>query len=281
MTDSENFDYLKRQAREFEPDYFYAALLAPRDAQHDLIVLAAYVAETACISTSVQEPALAEIRVQWWRDALADAVVGTRSGNPVLDALADVVSRRGVGLHDASLPLEAIDREIEGAPFQSDEDLRTFLDQGSGAVARMALKITAPGAAMGDEASFALTQASQAIGAIRLARRLAELIRHGRCPFPPGSGDLDDSMSETTVRQGVASAAQTLASFAIEQWAGARQGLYKASASQRAAVLPGTLTQAYAAQLRSPAHNALQDRVDIAPLNRLLRLWWFARTGRS
>jgi 15-cis-phytoene synthase len=275
-----DFEYLQSLARDFEPDLYYAALLAPAEAQRDFVVLAAYIAETGRISTNVPEPSLAEIRVQWWREALAAAAVGNKSGNPILDQLAEVLTRRGISFDEASRPLDALSREIDGAPFQQDEDFVAFLDQGSGAVERMALKISAGEGALSADAQRAFTAASLANGAIRLARRLPELVRHGRGPFPPGSQGLREGMNETAVRGEVAAASRRLVEYALGQLQEARGGLSGLTGRERAAILPLALTAPYAAKLSSSSRDALQDCVEIAPLNRLLRLWWYARTGR-
>ena len=57
--------------RAADRDRYISALLAPADRRLDLMTLYAFDAELARIATTVSEPLLGEIRLQWWRDALA------------------------------------------------------------------------------------------------------------------------------------------------------------------------------------------------------------------
>ena len=65
-------DAVAASARSGEPDRYLAALLAPPDARPHLLALAAFSSELARVPSLVtREPAMGEIRLQWWRDALA------------------------------------------------------------------------------------------------------------------------------------------------------------------------------------------------------------------
>ena len=63
-------------AREGEPDRYLAALLAPAPEREALLALAAFAAELTRIPLRVvQEPMMGEIRLEWWRTALASGDV--------------------------------------------------------------------------------------------------------------------------------------------------------------------------------------------------------------
>ena len=80
-------DAIAASARAGEPDRYLAALLAPPSARPHLLALAAFLGELARVPARVtREPAMGQIRLQWWRDAIA-APAGARTGNPVADAL--------------------------------------------------------------------------------------------------------------------------------------------------------------------------------------------------
>lgn len=68
-------DTLRQAAIAREPDRYFAATLAPEARRYDLIALTAFAAELANIPTQVREPLAGEIRLQWWRDALAEKVI--------------------------------------------------------------------------------------------------------------------------------------------------------------------------------------------------------------
>ena len=65
-------DAVIASARSGEPDRYLAALLAPPAARDALLALAAFSSELARVPRArPREPAMGEIRLQWWRDALA------------------------------------------------------------------------------------------------------------------------------------------------------------------------------------------------------------------
>ena len=72
------------------PDHYLVGAACAAARAHDLIVLAAFCGETcAAFQVVVTEPMLGEIRLQWWRDALANDAAARRSGHPVADALVE------------------------------------------------------------------------------------------------------------------------------------------------------------------------------------------------
>ncbi|MFM8606910.1 MAG: squalene/phytoene synthase family protein [Hyphomicrobiales bacterium] len=76
-------DFVKEQ----NPDFYWSVLFAPADKRDALLSLYAFALEVKRIPTLVSEPALGEIRMQWWIDGL----IGERSAellsHPVGEAL--------------------------------------------------------------------------------------------------------------------------------------------------------------------------------------------------
>ncbi len=75
--------------RDRDPDRFIADLFAPEAARRHLFALHAFDAEITRIRFAVTEPALGEIRMQWWRDAVANNEAG---GNPLAEALLQTIT---------------------------------------------------------------------------------------------------------------------------------------------------------------------------------------------
>jgi len=67
---------------------YYSVLFAPAGKREDLLALYAFAAEAEKVADLVSEPALGEIRLTWWRDALATGLSGEASGAPIVDRLA-------------------------------------------------------------------------------------------------------------------------------------------------------------------------------------------------
>ena len=69
-----NAETIAAAARAGEPDRYLAALLSPAPARPALLALAAFSAEIGRVPfVAANEPAIGEIRLQWWREALDPA----------------------------------------------------------------------------------------------------------------------------------------------------------------------------------------------------------------
>ena len=81
-------DALENIVRTSDPDRYIAALFAPAEKRAHLFALYALNHELGHIAEAVREPMMAEIRLQWWRDALAEARAGKPRGHDVLQGMA-------------------------------------------------------------------------------------------------------------------------------------------------------------------------------------------------
>lgn len=103
--------------------------------------------EIARIPAAVSEPPLGEIRLQWWREAIAEIVGGeTPRAHPVVAALAAT----GVDAADAAslgAMIDARARLLYDETFRDIEDLAAWLGETDGALARWNTGIDAAGEA--------------------------------------------------------------------------------------------------------------------------------------
>ena len=65
--------YVLDLVRAADRDRFLAALFAPEPARRDLLALLAFDHELARTRSGTREPMLARIRLEWWREAVAEA----------------------------------------------------------------------------------------------------------------------------------------------------------------------------------------------------------------
>lgn len=89
---------LDTQVREADPDRWLSSrFVSDLQDRADLMALYALEAELMAIPTRVTQPLLAEMRYTWWAEQLDGVFANTpRVGHPVLEALTDMVARRGV-----------------------------------------------------------------------------------------------------------------------------------------------------------------------------------------
>ncbi|MBP0649872.1 squalene/phytoene synthase family protein, partial [Mycobacterium tuberculosis] len=76
-------------------------------------------AEVAGVRDHVTAPLAGEVRLQWWRDALADPAKGR--GHPLAEAVAAVVARR-------HLPVAALQNVIDARVFDLYDDAMPSLN---------------------------------------------------------------------------------------------------------------------------------------------------------
>jgi phytoene/squalene synthetase len=107
--------YVLDTVRRADRDRFLGALFAPEPARADLLALLAFDHELARTRTVTREPMLARIRLQWWREAVAEAA-GTAKprAQPIVESLSETVRRRGLAPERLVALIDAREEEIEG-----------------------------------------------------------------------------------------------------------------------------------------------------------------------
>jgi phytoene synthase len=108
--------------RAADKDRFLAALFAPAAQRRHLHALYAFNSEIARVREAAREPLAGEIRLQWWRDALAGQARGEASANPIAAALLDTIAQ-------CALPVEPLLGLIDAHGFDLyDEPMASLAD---------------------------------------------------------------------------------------------------------------------------------------------------------
>jgi phytoene synthase len=185
--------YVLEIVRAADRDRFLAALFAPEPARSDLLALLAFDHELARTRMVTREPMLARIRLQWWREAVAEAwAAGTPRAQPIVESLSETVRRHRLAPERLEYLIDAHDEEIDGV-----------LDVVRAGHALADLELTVLGV---DDA--VTTQAARAIGAAWLmgegperaallaeARALRNGIDHAALPILLPALTLDGAMA--------------------------------------------------------------------------------------
>ena len=265
---------LAATAREGEPDRYLAALLAPPAARAGLLALAAFAGELARIPLLVtREPAMGEIRLQWWRDALGQPA-GTRTGHPVADALRDAVDRHGL---PHALLLDAIDAraaDLLPDPLADDAALDAYLWRTEGALFALAGHIL--GAKPEGDMQAAAAAGARAYGLARLLLGLPHALSRGRVPLPlarlDDAGVRPEELLAGTGGPEIESVLASLRAEARADLATSRQHVAKLPRSVRPAFLPLALVPSYLRALERAGGHPLREPAEIAPLTRVCRI---------
>src|SRR5580658_5344492 len=108
--------------REEDRDRYIAALFVPAERRPYLHALYAFDIEVRRIGHVVREALAGEIRLQWWRDAIAGRVPEQVAAHPVAAALSDTIAR-------CALPTEPIERLIDARALDLYDDPLSTLDE--------------------------------------------------------------------------------------------------------------------------------------------------------
>lgn len=160
-------------------DRYVADLFAPEAPRKHLLALHAFNTEVARVRDVVSDPALGEIRLQWWRDAIAQ---GDGGGNPIATALTDTIAR-------FSLPRQAFEQLIEARlfdlyndPMPTLNDLEGYAGETSSSLFQLAAIVLAGGQDPGT--AIAAGHAGVAYAITGLLRALPRHSARRQCYLP-------------------------------------------------------------------------------------------------
>ena len=115
-------------------DRFLAALFAPGRARPHLNALAAFAVELGLVRARVSEPMLARVRLQWWRDTLAESAAGATIASPLADAVARAMRAHALPPALLEAMIDARESELEGDAPETLTAFESHLDATEGAL---------------------------------------------------------------------------------------------------------------------------------------------------
>jgi 15-cis-phytoene synthase len=130
---------LDQQVRRVDEDRWLASRFAPADVRARLIALYALNDEIARTTEVVKQAILADIRLAWWREAIAEIYQGNPvRAHPVLEAFAAARGDWPQAAFEALI--EARAHDLGGAPSDTVVALEDYIDATAGSVMRLALQ---------------------------------------------------------------------------------------------------------------------------------------------
>jgi NADH dehydrogenase [ubiquinone] 1 alpha subcomplex assembly factor 6 len=265
---------LARTVRDGDYDRFLTTLFAPPAKREPLFALIALNLEIARIRDAVREPMLGQIRLQWWREALAEAAAGKPRRHDVLEGLS------GAAVPPALIEemLDARDAELAPEPPATMADFRAYASGTSGALSEAIAAILGA-----DEPTRATARrVGTAFGLIGILRATRYLGQRGRVLLP--SHALDEAgtsvaaLKELRSESGLARAAERIAATAKEDLDEARADRLSVKRA-RAAMLLAPLADAYLARLTIERYDLLNGDLSLTPLRKQLAVGWAAARG--
>ena len=253
-----SFDACAALVEKADPMRFRVAMAAPVAARKVLFPLYAFNVEVARAPWVTQEAMIAEMRLQWWRDALEEIAEGkTPRRHEVVDALAGVLDVEAAKCLDGLVAARRWD--VYKDPFEGSAHFDEYIDATSGHLMWTASRLL--GAA--DEA--VVRDFAYGVGVANIFQAVPALVAQGREPL------ID------TTDAGLL----TLANNGLQRLSQAARGRCAVSKASGVALVAGyhakgvlRMVQATPARVTADALDTNPARDSLRFLNVSLRGWW-------
>ena len=240
-----------------DPDRFLAAMAAPPAARVVLFPLYAFNLEVARAPWVTEETMIAEMRLQWWRDALEEIAKGGpvrrhEVTTPLAEAITPQMAERLDGL------VAARRWDIYKDPFEDEDHFDRYMDETAGSL------MWAAATALGEADEAVLRDLGYAQGVANWLRAIPELEARKRIPLLDGTTD------------GI----RALAGRALERLGRAQSGRAKVSKPARPALLAAWEAKAILNQAAQMPARVADGSLGQSPARKRLSLMAKAATGR-
>ena len=213
-----------------DPDRFAAVMAAPTAARARLFPLYAFNLEVARAPWVSKEPMIGEMRLQWWRDVVAEPAPRAHEVAGPFHAL----------IQEAALPLAVIDRLIEarihdvyGEPFADGAAFDAYLDDTAGGLMWLAAKVC------GGTDESAARALGWAMGLANYLRAVPELEARGRQPLPDGRAEAVQALAKDGLRRLATAKGRVPVAAALAAWQA--RGLLRQVVANPAVVANGAM----------------------------------------
>ncbi len=273
-----NAEHCANLVREADRDRYLAALFAPAAHRDALLALYAFNVEIARVRDLAREPMPGEIRLQWWREALAGERDTEATAHPVAAALREALARYGLSADPLQVLIDAHGFDLYDEPMASLRDFDDYAAKTRGAVfaiaAAMLGGLTPEVQALSRHAASAYTVAGVLMNLPRHAARRqlyvpVELLgRHGVAP---------EAVFARENSEGLRAALAELRVHARDHLAAARNALQTIPP----AALPALLPAATVGTTLGRGERRGADPFQPQPQSLLKRQWLLWRAARN
>jgi phytoene synthase len=192
---------LDAEVRRVDEDRWLASRFAAAPVREALTAIYAFNHEVARTAEVVSQAAIGDIRLAWWRDALAEIYGGAAlRAHPVVALLAKAIRAHDLPRAPFDALIEARHANLEAAPLADWAAVEAYVDATAGGVMRLALK-----AANAEMDEKFVTQAAQMWGLTGLLRARGAMAMHGHA-LMPRDVSLGDALERASAAQASARA---------------------------------------------------------------------------
>ena len=271
-------DYCARKAAASGSSFYYSFRLLPPERRRAITALYAYCREVDDVVDEVSDPAVARLKLAWWRNEV-DAVFDGTPQHPVAQALRDVVAQFPLPRDDLLTVIDGMEMDLTQSRYLDFPALLLYCERVAGVVGRMSAVI------FGYRNHATLDYAHDlgiAFQLTNIVRDVGEDVRRGRIYLP----------QEDLARFGVPASAllaatstgdfTRLMAFEVQR---AREWYERALAklpgedrhAQRAGLAMAAIYRTLLDEIEADGYRVLDRRLALTPLRKLWIAWRTAR----
>jgi phytoene synthase len=273
--------YCADQVRRLDHDRYLCALFAPSADQPHLLALYAFNLEIARVREIVSEPVIGQMRLQWWRDALAEIGAGNVRAHPVAQALARAMEGRPVRAELFERLLTAREIDLGDEPPADLAALERYAEDTSSALLQAGLDLLGAADAAADDAARHIGLAWSLVGLLRAVPFHA---RRRRLFLPAdllaGVGIDRERLFEGRPGSGLCDIARGLAGRAAEHLGQARAHRRTVPRAARPVLLPAILADTHLRRLARAGYDPFAPALQRPLGGDALRLSWASLWNR-
>jgi len=270
-------DYCEKKAAEAGSSFTAAFKLLPTARRQAMEALYAFCREVDDVVDECSDPALAGIKLGWWRQELDQIALG-KSQHPLGQALHPCIGRYGLHIADLHAVVDGMEMDLTTARYANFDALDGYCDRVAGAVGRLSARI------FGEPSEQTLAYATElglALQYTNILRDVGDDARKGRIYLPQSllatHGVTDASILECRYSEGLQ---RVLTDMAQKAHARYDRALDLLPRDERVAQRPGLVMAAVYRELlrtlQATGFEVLHQRISLAPARKLWVAWWAA-----
>lgn len=265
--------------RQYDRDRFAIAMLAPEHRRENLFAVYAFNYELAKVCESVREPMMGRVRLQWWRDTLAEIAAGqSPRRHEVAEPLARIIRAHHLSQSTLMRMIDAREQDLLPDPPTTFTQLEDYVEATGGGLNYLALQALAVKDSKG-AAQIAARHVGVGYALAGILRATAFNARFGLSHIPteldPDRHALGGKATST-----LCDAAATIAEAAHARFAKARSLSDDIAEAAMPVLLPVLVAERWLGQIERAGYDLFAPRILRPDPWRGLRLLLAARRGR-
>ncbi len=274
MAEGNQADYISGEVREYDYDRWLSALLMPTDSREDVIAVLAFNSEIARVRETVSEVLLGDIRLQWWRDAIAGLKTEKVLDHPVVKALGRANVRNSLDLDLLVQMIDARANDLDPAPFDTVEALISYAEGTGGLLSSQIYTLLGLNDDMGRAAALKMGTAFALTGIIRA---IPYHVRQDLLLIPreilEAQGLTEETVFLSENRQAFFGAVSDLYSVCEKQYQEALVLCRSRPSEERSAFRLNALTGLYLKRIKSGGMDPASPKVVVGKVRKIWALW--------